>query len=343
MKSVLYIGQYQTGSTSRMRGEILQQILKSNEFDVIDTSIPFLGRARLFRSVAFRYKVGPVIKTLNKFILSKLEEFQRSHYDLIWVDKGILLTPSTTQELRELTNKLIHFTPDPSFFYHKSKLFYRSLKQYDFLVTTKSFELNEYTKRVLNSNSVILTTQGFDSKIHKRNTSKKTGECVFIGHKEKEREELIHLLIRNKIRVTVAGNHWSTFLKKLSNEEKLHCNYLGKGVFGESYSKTIGNHKIALGFLSKWIPELHTTRTFEIPACGTALLTERNAETVRFFGEDEAIFYSSSHEMIEKIKYFLNHEKELNELQRKGTERVVKGGYSYEDILTDILIKIGLK
>ena len=37
------------------------------------------------------------------------------------------------------------------------------------------------------------------------------------------------------------------------------------------------------GLLAKWVPELHTTRTFEIPACGTALVTERNSETALVF------------------------------------------------------------
>lgn len=41
----------------------------------------------------------------------------------------------------------------------------------------------------------------------------------------------------------------------------------------------------ARGALSRRFPERHTTRTFEIPACGTVLITEWNEEISVFLGE----------------------------------------------------------
>ena len=108
-------------------------------------------------------------------------------------------------------------------------------------------------------------------------------------------------------------------------------------VYGEEYAKTISKYALSWGAISKWIPERHTTRTFEIPACGTALITERNDEIHSFFNDDEVIFYSSEQEFVEKIKYFLNNRNELKLLSEKGYRKVISAGYDYKSILKKIL------
>ena len=94
---------------------------------------------------------------------------------------------------------------------------------------------------------------------------------------------------------------------------------------------------MAWGAISKWIPELHTTRTFEIPACGTALVTEQNHETQSFFNDDEAIFYTNENDLVEKITFFINNDRALEVLTQKGASRVVTSGYDYNAILKAIL------
>ena len=121
------------------------------------------------------------------------------------------------------------------------------------------------------------------------------------------------------------------------NQNNPNLIYLGDGVYGEDYVKTLQNAKMAWGALSKWVPELHTTRTFEIPACGTALVTERNLETQSFFKDDEAIFYTNENDLIEKITFFMNNDKPLEVLTKKGASRAVTSAYDYNAILNAIL------
>ena len=78
----------------------------------------------------------------------------------------MFVTPKTTALLRSKAAKLVHFTPDPAFTFHKSKLFLKSLPYYDFLVTTKSYELEHYYKYI-KTDKVLYATQGFDAKLHK--------------------------------------------------------------------------------------------------------------------------------------------------------------------------------
>jgi len=330
---VLYIGQYTLGTTSRMRGEALKAIIKPTIFEVIDANIPFYKAHRLLRSFGFRYKKGPLINNINKYIVAALKE---EAYDLIWVDKAVFVTPKTTALLRSKAAKLVHFTPDPAFTFHKSKLFLKSLPYYDFLVTTKSYELEHYYKYI-KTEKVLYATQGFDAKLHKPSKhpfSKKEG-FVFIGHYEDQRAVVLEKLLQNDIKITLAGIKWYQFAKKHQNNPNLI--YLGNGVYGEDYVKTLQKAKMAWGALSKWVPELHTTRTFEIPACGTALVTERNTETQLFFKDDEAIFYTNENDLIEKITFFMNNDKPLEVLTKKGTSRAVTNAYDYNSILNAIL------
>ena len=278
---VIYIGQYSEGTTSRMRAEQIKNILRPREFQVIDTHVPFYNTTSIFRSLGFRYKKGLLIKNVSSHIRNSLGRSQENRsIDLIWVDKAVFVTREITILLRKLTTKLIHFTPDPAFTYHKSKHFFNSIYLYDYVITTKSYELKHY-KSAVKEEKIILTTQGFDKHTHRKIFSSKESDFIFLGHHEKEREKIIELLLIHGIKVKLAGIKWKKFSEK--HKKNALLNYCGEGIYGNDYVKAIGNSKIAWGSISKWIPEKHTTRTFEIPACGTALLTERNKETTSFF------------------------------------------------------------
>lgn len=339
--TILYIGQYTTGTTSKMRADQLKDLLKPKVLEVIDTHIPFFKTPKLFRSLGFRFKRGPLITKTNRLIRKQLESFSVQKFDLIWVDKAIYVTKDTTALLRQKANQLVHFTPDPAFTFHQSHHFSSSLKQYDYAITTKSYELSHYYNH-LPTEKIILTTQGFNAESHQPHTefSHKNNGVLFIGHSEKEREIILQLLLHQNIPVAIAGIKWEKFAQKNKNNSNLL--YLGKGIYGANYAKTLSSYQFSWGALSKWIPELHTTRTFEIPACGTALITERNRETELFFKNDEAIFYNSPEEMVERIKYYQSHPNELEVLTNKGRERVIRDGRDYRSILEEVLRKIGL-
>ena len=216
---ILYIGQYTTGTTSKMRADTLRSILKSQIFKIIDTHVPFYNTQRFWRSFGFRYKRGSLINNINKYIVAALKE---EAYDLIWVDKAVFITPKTTALLRSRASKLVHFTPDPAFTFHKSRLFLKSLSYYDFLVTTKSYELEHYYKYI-KTEKVLYATQGFDAKLHKPSKhpfSKKEG-FVFIGHYEDQRGEVLEKLLQNDIKITLSGIKWHQFAKKHQNNPNL--------------------------------------------------------------------------------------------------------------------------
>jgi spore maturation protein CgeB len=333
---VLYIGHYNQGSTSRMRGEYLGEILNPIFFKVINIDIPMKDTNRLFRSIGWRYKIGPLINNINKFVLNEI--MHDWIYDIVWIDKGVFIKPDNIKKLKTRNNKVIHFTPDPAFTYHQSSLFQAAIPFYDFCVTTKSFEVDEYIK--FKCRNVIYCTQGFDSRVHRpyHFFAQKSIDVSFVGHFEMERANLIQTLIDNGIEVVLAGIKWQKFVAKNKNNSNL--NYLGNGIFGIEYAKLISSSFFSLGLISNWVPEKHTTRTFEIPACGTCLISPSNDEIRSFYSDDEVLFYESTEEIPNMIHRHLQDKKKLQQITDAGSLRVHQGNYEYKKILYSLILKI---
>ena len=335
---VLYIGIHTPGTTSRMRADQIEKLMQSAIFDVIDTDRIFLNTFVPFRVIGFRYKTGPLITSINKYIVSNLN---RPFYDLIWVDKGVYLAETTMSLLRSKTQKLIHYTPDAAFLSNKSKLFNRSIKFYDKLITTKKFELPIY-RNFIGEDKLLVVSQGFDKKVHKPVIpfNQKVNRVSFIGLCEPSREAIVSALLKNEIKIAIAGKNWNKFVKK--HRANPYFEYHGPDLRSDSYTSFISQSYFSLGLLSKNFPEKHTTRTFEIPACGTALLTEFNEEIDEFFTSEEVIYFSDEINLVEKIRYYQQHLTELQILTEKGTEKVFAKGYDYENIIQRILEQIGV-
>jgi spore maturation protein CgeB len=332
--SALYIGHYDSGSTSRMRGEYLKELLPDHKFLIINTDEPINATPGILRSIGWRYKKGPLIRNINQYISNTLNG--NYHFDLVWIDKGVFIEPSIVERLKKNSGKLVHFTPDPAFTYHRSKLFYDALSFYDYCITTKSFEIRSYEKYGVKT---ISCTQGYDPAVHQPYHSfKEKDGVVFIGHKEEEREYIISQLVDKNIRVTIAGNRWEKFSFKRKHKHNL--NYKGKGIFGDDYAKELSGALLGLGFLSKWVPELHTTRTFEIPACKTALVTEHNPEIGSIYADDEVIYYDDPEEAVAKIEHYLAKKDKLISITENGYRKVTTGGFTYKEILEKILKQI---
>jgi spore maturation protein CgeB len=316
-----------------MRADTLSKLAPESNWERIDTDEGFRSACRLWKSIAFRLKAGPLVRQINRRII---EETKGKQYDLVWVDKGVYLWPRTIDQLGSIGKYLVHFTPDTAFHANRSRHFFLSVPKYDLLVTTKSFELGKY-QELADNNQIYLATQAFNSEIHRppRNLTMKNQSAVFIGLCEPDREACIDALLKKAIPVRLGGQGWDRFLKRHKSSPHLH--FIGKNVFGDHYVDELAAASVGLGLLSKKFPELHTTRTFEIPACGTMLATERTADTSRFFNEDEVLFFSDYYSLAEKLAEMFKQPNAIQRIALKGRQRIVNGGYDYRSVLSDVL------
>ena len=84
--------------------------------------------------------------------------------------------------------------------------------------------------------------------------------------------------------------------------------------------------------------DLQTTRSVEIPACGSFMLAERTIEHLAMFEEGkEAAYFSSNDELLQKCRYYLAHEDERKQIAAAGHQRCENSGYSNYDRIKAII------
>lgn len=317
---ILYAGPLGNGQTCRDRMLALEDL----EYRVagFDTTTYLGAGPRWARSAAHRVNLGPRLARMNRELVKAAEEAGR--FDLLWVDKGKWIFPETLRRIRKIRGaRLLHFTPDAQLLLNKSRHFRQAIPEYDVLVTTKPYEVSGY--RRLGAARVLLTGQAYDERriASAAAESRFESQVAFIGHVEAHyRDLLARLGAERSIDLRVWGPGWTT------RRNRARIPVAGPGLYGPAYIAALKSADIGLGLLSKWIPETSTTRTFEIPACGTMLLAERTEEHQAYFDEGtEAEFFDSVDELLDKSRFYLRNAAARRRISDHGARRCENSGY----------------
>jgi spore maturation protein CgeB len=83
-------------------------------------------------------------------------------------------------------------------------------------------------------------------------------------------------------------------------------------------------------------------RNFEVPGCGGFMLTgwAENLEDYYVVGE-EVVCFDQTAELIEKVRYYLDHEAERQAIARAGYERTLRE-HTYAHRFAEIFRQVGL-
>lgn len=96
------------------------------------------------------------------------------------------------------------------------------------------------------------------------------------------------------------------------------------------------NSKINLNITLRSIQSGIPLRSMDIMGAGGFLLTNFQADMLDYFTPNEDfVYYDSEQDLIDKISYYLTHEKERAEIARNGHEKV-KSNHSFEQFFHDI-------
>src|SRR5580658_1523997 len=327
----------------------------------VHTVEPWARASWLKRQVQRRLQLGSVVDEINRSVLECACEFRPN---LVWAEKQEVLHAGTIEELRKLNARCVHFTPDPYFSleWKRTGVMDRAMGAFDALVYCKSYERKQYE---MLGKPVVYMPLGYCDEVHRPLPSKDarwTCDVGFLGGWEPRRERLLHAVAAAGVEVKIWGGYWDflrdgkwTFrghiiLRQLSggdrfdfhSDELLARAYQGGEVYEDDYARALTGSKIGLGFLRKVCSDQHTTRSFEIPACGSLLLADRTEEHQKFFEEGkEAEFFSSGDELLEKTKFYCSNESARKRIAEGGYERCREGKYSYIyrfSIVLDVLV-----
>jgi len=255
--------------------------------------------------------------------------------DIVWIDKGRWVYPSTLQRIKLLTGPLfVHYTPDPAFSVNTSRHFERSLPIYDLCITTKRYEIERYREK--GAKRVLFTWQGIDDRfVNNAHCGAISGTgrsgIVFIGHCEKHYRHILTAVAGRHEDLKIWGDGWERSARRYPG---LRSFVKGGPLWGKDYVIGLASARIGLGLLSKYSLDQFTTRTFEIPASGTLLIAERTAEHQELFEEGiEIECFSSVDELNDKIAHYSNNETPRARIAERGRQRVLSC-YHWKHVLS---------
>lgn len=186
-------------------------------------------------------------------------------------------------------------------------------------------------------------------------------DVVFVGGWTKPRQKIVSAIERAGIRVFAYGGGWSggrvnfSEMIKLFSVAKINLglnpspgffnkNSLGRLAFRHSINRIIPDFHLIRNFktwIHRGIPQIKG-RHFEVPACGGFTIAGKADDIENYYAPDkEMVFYDSVPDLIEKIKYYLEHNEEREAIARAGYERTIRD-HTYEKRLSEIFRRIGI-
>ena len=352
---ILFLGEIGLGQTSLMRMRAMGRL--GHAVHGVNTVEPWKCASWLARQVQRRLGRGSVVDEINRSVLEAAREFRP---DLVWAEKQEFLRRETLDGLRRMGVRLVHFTPDPYFSvqWKRTRLMDEALGSFDVLIYCKAYERGQYAAL---GKPIIYMPLGYCDEVHRPlPSSDPQWNCAvgFLGGWEPRRERLLHAAAAAGIDLKIRGGYWE-FLRdgrwtlrrhiilgqlagrerfRLHRDESLATAWQGGEVYADDYARALTGAKIGLGLLRRVCPDQHTTRTFEIPACGSMLLADRTDEHQEFFEEGkEAEFFGSAEELLDKVKFYSSHESAREAIAAAGCQRCIEGKYAYVHRLSAVL------
>lgn len=284
---------------------------------------------RVLRKLGLAERIGTHasnIRTLNREILKR-------EFDVLFVVKGNFVTAATLAALKARPNppRIVGWSPDDIYLPHNQSSILRDAAPfYDVFYTAKSLNITQGELKSMGFADPRYLQQGYDRDQHRPMPdagSRFAGLVTFVGFGEEDRFNKMNHLAKNGVPVHVWGHGWTPAMRAAAHEN-LHIN--DHGLFGDDYADVLCNSAISLCFLRKLNRDLHTTRTFEIPACGGFMVAERTDEHLGLFEEDtEAVYFDDKEELLSVVRRYLNDPDARARIAANGRRRAEQSGYDW--------------
>ena len=290
-----------------------------------------------YKSTLHKVLVRLGISGLENRIQTRLiYEIEGQFFDLIWVFKGMELTPQTLQTLKKQTTRLINFNPDNPFIFSGkgsgNKNITQSIHLYD-----EHFTYDHEVKSRIESEFGIKCTLvpfGFDHEVISTEELNKVVEInavCFVGNPDAYRTKILQEILNQGLPVYVYGHDWK---KHLSHPNlTIHA-----AVYEKEYYKTLRKYRVQLNIMRVHNLDSHNMRSIEVPGCGGIMLAPRTKDHEAFFEEGkEAFYYNDVKELVEQADRILGlGDSEVQEIRRFSCEKVISN-FTFNSLINKFL------
>jgi len=269
--------------------------------------------------------------------------------------------PETIKQIRSLGIVTVNWYCNGSYQLHLVK---QISPHYDWCLVPEKFRMPDYY--ALGARP-IYCQEAANPNIYKPYQFKKDYDLIFIGQAYGDRIQYIKGLIDAGLCVNVWGFGWRPAISKLTTrsvllsparflkqyvrlrQRKIPFKYLGGVLNDDEMIKMYSRAKINLGFsnvgnthlLQNSIKQIRL-RDFEVPMSAGFYMVEYMQELEQFFEIGKEIeCYFNLEDLIDKSKYYLQHEVAREEIRLRGYQRCLRD-HTWQKRLTQAFVEMGI-
>jgi spore maturation protein CgeB len=299
------------------------------------------SKTAVVHKIEMRLSAGPSVDRINRELL-RLAEAERP--DVLWADKLLFMRPETLDRLRAMGIATVSYMIDNPFGPRRDpgwRLYMKDIPHYDLHVVQRDQNIKDYRER--GARDVIKIQTAYEPTIQfpppaDWSDANRDREVSFIGTPYDRRGEFLTRLWKEfGVPVSVSGGLvWKEHL----SGEAVAAMYRGHGeLYREEYREGIWKSKINLSFLTHANQDEFAHKSFEIAACEGFLLVERSeGHLARFVEDEEAVFFSTIEECVEKIRRYLPDEALRKRIAAAGRARAERSGY-HNDRQVELIVE----
>jgi spore maturation protein CgeB len=319
MKKVLIVGDaLEIGRTEEVYGRGFSAFGSEVQHFSWKAAASSLDSGSLWDKVAWRLAWQPLAKLANQKLLDAANQFQP---DLTLVISPLLINPDSILALQQHGLVFVFFTDNPVDAHHTHT---NAWVQRGFALWDAAFIWSqELVERLIANGGKKVCFHPFCSDIEYHFPKRQTNpvyDVAFIGNWDASRKREQYLKAIAHYRLGLWGsNYWNTHCKEpaLKGLCQGMCSYT-------EIPEILGSAKMGLNILRPQNEEGHNIRTYEIPATGTLMLSERSQVLMNLFVEDkEAVYFSNPDELIQKLEYLLQNPTVIESIAEAGYKKAL--------------------
>jgi spore maturation protein CgeB len=309
-----------------------------HEFRFLDEA-QFIKSSRSFAErIADRVAGRPLsgYQQLNRALVENAAAFSP---DMILIGKGRWFTPAALEAARKVSGAtLVNWaTDDPFNAADNSRELLKSIPLYDLYVCTKKDIMNDV--RRAGCVNVAYVRFGYKPEVHfpeapatDEERERFACDVMFVGGCDAYRIAYFEALVRAMpgVKLRLYGAYWE--------RARALRPYARGFAVARDYRLAVGSAKIAVNLVRRANRDDHVMRTFEIPACGGFMLTERSSTHEELFHEDhEAGFFGSHDELVARVRSYLPRDEDRARIAAAGHRKITLSRHTYGDRLEEII------
>lgn len=261
------------------------------------------------------------VQRMSEALLDRVRDFKPDILFSVFFDENHDPKRDVMRQISSMT-KTVGWFCDSHFRYDNFDRPWADFLNYN--VTTSAAAYDRYVREGLGNK--VIKSQWFAAPPYKNLGIPQDISVTFVGQPHGDRRQVIDQIKNAGVDIQTYGTGWAQRLTfdgmiQIFNRSKINLNL---------------NNACDVRF--KQIKG----RNFEVPACGGFLLTG-HAENLQDYYEigKEIVTFTTTEDMIEKIKYYLSHDAEREAIAKAGYERTIRD-HTFASRMDDIVSKIGI-